>query len=433
MWILLACVVWLVVGCQTHSSPNVRYVNTIHTVHVPSAESTSIYLMLGTENTLDEVFQPGMAHFTEHLVWNNMHQTGGDSYIQKSNAWTNSHGMAYWLSSSSEDLSDLLTSLFKVFQPISVPQSFANSERDIVLREYDRGLIDNIDAQARESINQFLYDGNKKAYSTLGTPQGIANFKYDRAVKFHTLTHRADKATLVVVGDVTAQQVRKAVAKTGLAALTGNVEELVPVPFVLGSSETQLFQFEDEAATARMVWRKVVKLDAAIDLDVLESNLGLLERILDSNLPGGVAGPLRFERFVASSFRLSLHAHDEQHIELWFDALPDTDVSLEQLRDEFESVLEQSAKGIELQTYNRVRSRFDTYWPDWNKPNQSAQWMSQYVLNRAGNLRQPLSKIELMALDKELSIDQVNALLASLQGSGKLAVAFINSKKRDSL
>ena len=50
--------------------------------------------------------------------------------------------------------------------------------------------------------------------------------------------------------------------------------------------------------------------------------------MLATNLPGGLAGPLRFDRFVAQSFALAITPPDDARIERVFAAEPDVGVTL---------------------------------------------------------------------------------------------------------
>ncbi|MGD7552013.1 hypothetical protein ACQCP0_25565, partial [Ralstonia pseudosolanacearum] len=80
-----------------------------------------------------------------------------------------------------------------------------------------------------------------------------------------------------------------------------------------------------------------------MQIDLLDARLDHLRDMLDTNLPGGLAGPLRFDARIARDYRLHLTAIDERHIELWFQASPDTGVSLPGLRAGFEAALAKSA------------------------------------------------------------------------------------------
>ncbi|MCZ8295475.1 MAG: hypothetical protein O9254_00955 [Rhodobacteraceae bacterium] len=79
----------------------------------------------------------------------------------------------------------------------------AETERDIILREYDWWMGNNADAQTTEDMDAFLYEGNAIAASVIGTPEKIEELSYEAAKDFHAQTHRPERARLVVTGDVT--------------------------------------------------------------------------------------------------------------------------------------------------------------------------------------------------------------------------------------
>ena len=72
-----------------------------------------------------------LAHYTEHLAW--LPNIGKNSRPEDrdSNAWTNDYAVGYWMSGPPEDLTDMLRRLKVVFDPINLPQEFAETERDI--------------------------------------------------------------------------------------------------------------------------------------------------------------------------------------------------------------------------------------------------------------------------------------------------------------
>ena len=92
-----------------------------------------------TRNDIDKVnvivlFPHGrgpLAHYAEHLAW--LPNIGKNSRPEDrdSNAWTNDYAVGYWLSGPPEDLPDMLRRLKVVFDPINLPQEFAETERDI--------------------------------------------------------------------------------------------------------------------------------------------------------------------------------------------------------------------------------------------------------------------------------------------------------------
>lgn len=116
-----------------------------------------------------------LAHYTEHLAWiPNIGKTSRPEDAD-SNAWTSREAIGYWLSGPSDDLTEVLTRLKGVFDPIDLPQAVAETERDVILREYDWRLAGNPDARIAEKMEAFLYEGNVIAASVIGTPDQIAS------------------------------------------------------------------------------------------------------------------------------------------------------------------------------------------------------------------------------------------------------------------
>ncbi|WP_428545951.1 M16 family metallopeptidase [Profundibacter sp.] len=398
--------------------------NRILTVAQPELPQVSVHIVFAHDGPALQM------HYVEHLSWLNAVGSQDHPKDRDTNAWTTDLAVGYWLSGKPEDLPDLLRTLAGVFEPITLPDDFAGQEKTILRREYDLRLVDNINRQAATVMNAFLYQGNAIATSPLGTPEQIAALDYDAARALHDATHLPQNATLVVVGNITDGQVQEAVAAAGLAGKIGTETQITPPDFNLAPAETRVFTFDDPAAAPRMIWRKVVTLKQPVNFDLLETQTALLGDILDTNLPGGLAGPLRYDAFITRRFSVSVIALDERHIELRLSAAPDRGVSFARLQAAFETALAISEQNIPPATWERVRERFKTYWPDWNDKKEVGNWMADYVLNRVQNLRIPLGKAELRQLDVQLARDDLNELLLALAGPGRTAVAFIGKDQK---
>ncbi|MBK5933387.1 hypothetical protein CCR78_05255 [Rhodovulum imhoffii] len=384
-------------------------------------ETASVHVIFAYDSAALE------AHYLEHLVW--LNAVGAERAADRhSNAWTSDTAVGYWLSGAPEDLPDLLETLKGVFDPINLPSEFAGKERDIVLREYEFRMTDNPDAQAGEAMKAFLYDGNVIAVSPIGTPDEIMMLDYDAARAVHAATHVPANARLVVIGDVTERRLRRAMRDAGWPEM--EPADVAPPPFELVAPETTTLRYPDPDAAPRMGWRRVVALPEPVQFDLLEAQTALLRDILDTNLPGGLAGPLRFDAAVARSFDVQVWPIDEDNIEISFSAAPDAGVSLTQLKTAFEDTLSEVANGgIPEATYSRVLNRFDGFWPDWDDDDETSRWMADYVLDRVSNLRGALSKRELQRLHRGLSLDTTNELLRQLAGDGRTAIAFIGPEE----
>ncbi len=391
----------------------------VYQVQTREGNLVGVHLSLGYDAA------PYQMHYVEHLAWLNSIGGQDGQADRDTNAWTTNLAVGYWLSGKPEELPDMLRTILGVFKPVVLQRDFAEQEKAILQREYDLRVGDNINGQVYARMTAYLYQGNAIAASPLGTPEQIAALDYDQARALHDQTHLPENATFVVVGNVSERQLQRALEAAGLGGKPDQLVEIAPPPFVLAAPETRIFTFAKPEAAPRMIWRKVVTLDQPVDFDLLETQSALLRDILDTNLPGGLAGPLRFDSFITRSFDVEVFPLDERHIELQFFAAPDQNVSFADLRGAFESALSASAQGVPPDTWQRVRDRFKTYWPDWNDETTVGTWMASYILDRVQALRPPLSEAELQGLDAQLAREDINKLLKALVGSGRTAIAFV--------
>jgi len=386
--------------------------------------------VLLTHRARHETITTGLPHYTEHLAWLNANDGVRDT-DRHSNAWTNSYAVGYWLSGRPEDLPDLLSQLKGIFDPLDLPESFALEERDIVLREYEFRISDNPRAQASEAMDAFLYAGNSIAASVIGTPEDIMAFTYDDAKALHAETHIPENAVLVVTGDVSQRQLTRAMDEAGWPQAVPVADVLVPPPFDIAAPAVERFEFPGADAAPLLVWRKVVVLPEPVQFDLLEARAALLADILRANLPGGVAGPLRFDAAIARSFDINIWPIGEDNIEIEFTAAPDSGVTLTELEEAFTATFaEIAASGVPEDTYARILARFEDFWPDWGDEDETAEWMADYLLDRVSIMRPPLSERELKRISDDLSLIATNTLLQQLVGDGRAAIAYVGPEER---
>ncbi|WP_299548648.1 hypothetical protein [uncultured Tateyamaria sp.] len=390
-------------------------------------ETVSVHLLFSRSGG-DENASPALDHYVEHLTWLNAFAASRHT-ARHSNAWTSDIALGYWLSGAPEDLPAMLRTLSRVFDPITLSREFANQERDIVRREYDLRLANRPDAQAAEDMDAFLYQGNAIAASVIGTPGQINALRFDDAKAQHRAIHQPEWSSLLVTGDVSPRQVRRIMKQVGFPHQPGGPTDIAPPPFVLSQPDLRVVTLSAADAAPRMIWRKVVTLPKPVSFDLLDAQTRLLRDILESTLPGGIVGPLRFDTLVAKSFQIAVFPIDERHVELNFRAEPGKDIGFDELRACFEAALTASAQGIPAETYARVHERFRSFWPEWSNKEATRDWMASYVLDRASNLRVPMTETELAALHSLLSAQDIDALVAALAGPGRTAIAFIGKDK----
>lgn len=407
---------------------NARFMSQEHHLYVQSTDAREVKALVIIRHGNPS---SGLTHYVEHLAWLNTVGAKQRSADRHSNAWTNPYAVGYWLSGNPDELSDILQTLSGLFEPLEIPAEFAAEEREIILREYEAHMVDKPDAQAAEAMSAFLYAGNTLASSVLGTPDDIRGFSYDDARSLHAATHRPENATLVVTGGVTERDVNRALKAADWPAKQSADAESQPPTFELAKPAGTLLRYPEKEASARVILRHVAALPESIPFDLLETHALLLADILNTNLPGGLAGPLRFDNAIARGFDVQVWPLDERHIELRFRAAPDSGVSLSAVQTAFKETLAEIADmGISDDTYQRVLNRFEQFWPDWEDGDETARWMADYTLGRVAALRHPLPRPDVERLEQQLSHHTINTLLTTIAGNGRTAVALIGPKER---
>lgn len=343
---LLSLVVILVgyIGYTFSSKPTARYFAEIHIGKAAIKSQVQAFIIF---NRVPELDSPaGLAHYTEHLVALSALADDFKAADRHANAYTSATSVGYWVKGSKDDLPLMIENLGGVFDPISVDIEFANEEAGIVRREYDLRAVNNINYSALVAMTSFLYEGNSIGDWLSSTPQSIASLDYEQAVNYYNATHQQKSSVLLVLGDVSEAEVQQAVEASGMQPLTETVAKVQPNPFTLADSDTKNYTFKKSSAEPRVIYRKIVALEDAVDYDLLQFQTSQLSAVLHTNLPGGIAAPLRYDNFVARSFELSVDPLDEKHIEIWFSASPDAGVSFKQLQSAFEDALKVAGNGI---------------------------------------------------------------------------------------
>lgn len=388
----------------------------VHVAEIATAERVRVSLILPHQDPL-------LAHYTEHLAALQNTSWRLRPEDRHANAWTSSEALGYWLEGRPEELVDILRKVAGVFSPITLAEQFAEDERKILLREYDRRFAGNPEQVTDAAMTEFLYQGNLFAVSGLGTPETIMALSYDQAKAFHAETHRPEFARLVVTGKVSQKQVVDALEEAQFPELARGTALPRAKPFELVATETRDFSNPSAEFAPRVIWRKVVQLPERVDYDLLVFQSNFVMSILESNLPGGLSGPLRYDARIAKSYSLNIWTIDERHVVLEFVGEPDRGVTFEQLRQAFEAALTASSQGIPPDTFMRIRDRFEATFPSLDDVEAMSRWNAETMLNRVSLLREPKDIEAFHEMGTSLKAPDIEKLLRALAGPGRLAIA----------
>ena len=395
----------------------------------PNIEDIYLYLVFPSGEVSNDSDQ-GLAHYVEHLAWLSAFGGGRNERLRHSNAWTNHFSTGYWQKTGSDDLHRALRTLISTSGPLNIEEKFALEERDIVLREHDYRVAERPLFQVYRDMDRVLYGDGALARSVIGEPEVIVDYSLDAAASLHMQSHSLSDATLLVYGDVSA-------ARLEAAAASLSVEDVHTLP--VNSSSIRLVEDGvvqdriavslDELSEDTFLYRKLVPLD------VCETSAGctvltqLVENALDSSLPGGLAGPLRYDRFVTRSFSFNIAFIAEKYVEVSFMGHPDAGVSLEALEAAFRAALQSTLEnGLPQETFDRVTSRLvgqldsvlERDRPGYNRDLALGQLMSAAPIF---TLEDQMNAVE------DVRLEDVNEFLKSLLSDGREVTRLVRAER----
>lgn len=388
---------------------------------VPDPDATQDHFELILQaGEIDNSGPEGLAHYVEHLAWLPQIDRNRET-SRHGNAWTSNFATGYFISGPSEDAGENISRLAGIFEPFQLPEQFLTQERDIVMREYDFRVVENPFFAIYREMTDLLYQSSVYAKAPIGSPASIRSFDLSGARVFHEATHRPENTVLVVKG------------KTSKSDLQEIVDALPDAPDV---PVTQLPYFaivegrvEQERSVARLAepelqYAKLVALQYVMQDALFYATLEVLEECLDSVLPGGIAGPLRFDAFIARRYDFNLQSFGNSFIQLNFTAAPDQGVGLAQLQEAFEAALAANAPvGIPKETFEKVKAQNIE-----NMENLDDQPGTTYALLTSQiKQRKPVFGYSAMRdAYADVTLDKVNTLYDAILSSGRVVSFHLN-------
>lgn len=396
----------------------------------PQIEDIYLYLVFPSGEATNPFDDEGLAHYVEHLAWLSAFGGSNNSQERHSNAWTNQFSTGYWQIADGDDLRNALGRLIAVSEPLSVNKDFALQERSILLREYDYRVAERPLYTVHREMNKILYGDGTFARSVIGEPSVIAQYSFDDAKTLHRRSHVLRAATLLVYGNVDKSRLE--------AALAALPNEQRPKPIMNSTSngwiEDGLIKDKTSLSLSELkedtfLYRKLVPLSVCNSLAYCETVREIAEDALNSALPGGLAGSLRFDRFVTRSFSLDINLIKDTYVEIRFSAHPDSNISLEEVELAFQDSYRTTLlNGLPPETFERIKSRL------------SGELDSILVRDRPRHNRdltlgqlmftQPVFSLsdQMNALES-IQLEDVNLFLRSLSADGREVIRLVTAER----
>lgn len=157
----------------------------------------------------------GLAHFLEHLMFKGTatHPVGEFSQTVvrsggNENAFTSTDYTAYYQSVPRDKLAIMMEFEADRMTGLVLKDENVLPERDVVLEEYNMRVANSPDARLTEQIMAALYLNHPYGRPVIGWRSEIEKLNREDALAFYKRFYAPNNATLVIAGDVTAQDVR---------------------------------------------------------------------------------------------------------------------------------------------------------------------------------------------------------------------------------
>jgi zinc protease len=163
----------------------------------------------------------GLAHFLEHLMFKgtSKHPPGEFSQtVQRvggnENAFTSADYTGYFQRVPREELGRMMEFEADRMTGLVLKDENVLPERDVVLEEYNMRVANNPEARLTEQIMAALYLNHPYGRPVIGWHQEIEKLDREDALAFYRRFYAPNNATLVIAGDVEADEVRPMAERT---------------------------------------------------------------------------------------------------------------------------------------------------------------------------------------------------------------------------
>lgn len=157
----------------------------------------------------------GLAHFLEHLMFKGTAEHPAGEFSQlisriggNENAFTSNDYTAYYQRVSRDQLAKMMEFEADRMTGLVLKDENVLPERDVVLEEYNMRVANNPDARLSEQIMAALYLNNPYGRPVIGWRGEIEKLNREDALAFYKRFYAPNNATLVIAGDVTADEIR---------------------------------------------------------------------------------------------------------------------------------------------------------------------------------------------------------------------------------
>ncbi len=359
----------------------------------------------------------GLSHYLEHIMYWHADKVNDKPYHARSgNAWVNGVITSYFNVGTRGELDGMFAFAQRLLTPPTLDEKFMLDERRVVVREYDFRVSENPDSQAWDHIWRTLAAGNPYSRSVIGTPDSIMSLNLVHARSFHRKHYNPSNMVLLITGDLDETEVLQHVERWFFKYPAGQtlVQSWRTDGVLKEFARTEVLQNRYVAFPALAMgvianWKGTG--DRSLDLAVMR----LTNRLLVSALDGGLAKPLRLEKFVFSQFGADFFQYGQGQVQFYFSGRLDesNDHSSAQIALSL-AIDELAAAGIPKKSLERVRKREVKVF---ERRSDEARFTINLATNDLSFGIDPLPVSQHVEKINSVTVDQVNGLIRSLNGA----------------
>jgi zinc protease len=163
----------------------------------------------------------GLAHFLEHLMFKGTSKHPAGEFSQtvlriggNENAFTSTDYTGYFQRVPRDQLAKMMEFEADRMTGLVLKDENVLPERDVVLEEYNMRVANNPEARLTEQIMAALYLNHPYGRPVIGWHQEIEKLDREDALAFYKRFYAPNNATLVIAGDVDADEVRPMAERT---------------------------------------------------------------------------------------------------------------------------------------------------------------------------------------------------------------------------
>jgi zinc protease len=163
----------------------------------------------------------GLAHFLEHLMFKGTTNHPAGEFPKtvirvggNENAFTSTDYTGYFQRVPRDQLAKMMEFEADRMTGLTLKNEEVLPERDVVLEEYNMRVANSPDARLTEQIMAALYLNHPYGRPVIGWHQEVEQLNREDALAFYKRFYAPNNATLVIAGDVTADEIRPLAEKT---------------------------------------------------------------------------------------------------------------------------------------------------------------------------------------------------------------------------